>query len=211
MSELVWGDVDWNTADSGSSGKTEFMRLTEGDNVIRIMANPIQLYVNWVTLPDGTNKRINTPEDDDLARKLEDAGFKRQTNWMLKVLDRSDNQFKLLTISRQIFDAIKALAAHKKWGKVTGYDLTVTRGPKGKQPLYRVQPDPHEPLDSSLKESFMKFSESLNIERLISPSDTKYVCEIMGWKVPTAKAEESEADPFSSSEEGEGDTEYNFE
>lgn len=210
MSELVWGDVDWNNADVGENGNSvEFMRLSEGANVVRILGNPVQFYVNWVTLPDGRKRKINSPEEGSLIRKLEDAGFKRQTRWLLKVLDRRDNKFKMLEVGSQIFTGIKDLVNNKKWGKVTGYDITINRGPKGKQPLYSVQPDPKEPLDSALKQSFIEFNDGLNIERLISPSDTQYVCELMGWPVPTTAEVDSE-DPFATEEDGASEFDYDF-
>lgn len=209
MSELVFGEVDWNDADSSTGGgnRVDFMRLTEGSNCVRVLSNPLQFYVNWVTLPDGRKRKLNSPDSTELVRKLEDAGFKRQTRWIVKVLDRKDNQFKLLEIGSQIFNAIKALYNNPKWGKVSNYDITINRGPKGTQPLYSVQPDPKEPLDGSLKQSFQEFNDNLNLERLLSPSDPKYVCELLGWPLPggASASEAEDEDPF-----GESDSESGF-
>ncbi len=216
MSELVFGEVDWNSADSAAPGgnRVEFMRLSEGANVVRVLSNPLQFYVNWVTLPDGRKRKINSPDSTELVRKLEDGGFKRQTRWIVKVLDRKDNQFKLLEIGSQIFNSIKSLYNNPKWGKVNAYDVTINRGPKGTQPLYSVQPDPKEPLDASLRDSFQQFNDTLNLERLLSPSDPKYVCELLGWPVPGGAApgvtDSDEADPFDGSASESGGFDYDF-
>ena len=108
--EVVSGEIDWNEADlpsPKSGGKSDYMRLKEGENVVRIMGNPVQTYIHWVTLPDGTQRKIVSPSNSPaLVKKLEEAGFRRQPNWIIKVLDRSDNEFKLLEIGNQIYKGI---------------------------------------------------------------------------------------------------------
>lgn len=205
-SELVFGDIDWNSADA-SGGTLEFMRLQEGANVVRILGNPQQFYVNWLTLPGGKKKKVNTPDSPELAQRLEDAGFKRQARWFLKVLDRKDNKFKLLEISKQVFLGVKNLYNNKKWGKVTEYDITINKGKPNTQPLYNVTPDPHEPLDGALKEAYLEFKENLKIERLLAPSDPEYVCNLMGWEMGEVEAESSGSDD-AFGEDGEED--YDF-
>lgn len=193
MAELTFGEVDWNDpeVDSGPRGpRTEFMRLEQGDSVVRVMGQPIKFYVNWVDTAEGKRRKVNTPiEDPALVDRLEEAGFKRTTRWLLKVLDRSDDVFKLLEVGPQVFKGIRDLVQNPKWGKVTAYDITINRGPKGQQPLYRVYPDPKEALPETLKASWSEFNENLNVERLITPSDPQHVYDLMGWDAPGASTE----------------------
>ena len=198
MSEMVFGEIDWNDGDdSGSGGKTEFMRLEQGENIVRIMANPVQFYIHWLETPDGKMRKVNSPiSSPDLVRRLEEAGFKRRPKWMVKVLDRSDDTFKLLEVGTQIYSGVKALFNNKKWGKVTAYDLTIERGPKGAQPLYRVTPDPKEPLDAKFQEAFVRFNDNLNLDGLVQPTDPEKIYELLGWK-------DGEDSSGSSDEEGE--------
>ena len=186
MGEFVFGEIDWNsgaTPTSSGGRASDFMRLVEGENVVRVMGNPTQYFVHWVTTADGSTRKINSPIDDaDLVRRLEDEGYRRQARWIVKVLDRNDDTFKLLEIGSQIYNGIRALFNHPKWGKVTQYDLSVNRGPKGSQPLYNVTPNPKEALDSSLKDSYVEFNDRVNLEKLISPADPQDVYEIMGWR-----------------------------
>nr|BDD46199.1 hypothetical protein 33 [bacterium] len=182
MSKIVFGEVDWNsTAGESGGGKTQFMRLEQGRNVVRVMGNPLQFFINWVETSEGKRK-VNSPvSSPELLQRLDDAGFKRKPRWIIKVLDRNDGQFKLLEIGPQIYNGIRQLVNDPDWGKVTSYDLVITRGKPGQQPLYSVSPRPKSGLDESLKDAFMAFNDGLNLDRLIQPSDPKYVLELLGW------------------------------
>ena len=183
MTNVVFGEIDWNAADvSAGNTKSIFMRMEEGENVVRVMGNPIQFYVHWVTLPDNSKRKIVSPiESPELVQRLEDSGFRRQTKWLIKVLDRNDNTFKVMEVGSQIYNGIRALYNNKKWGKVTSYDLSINRGPKGSQPLYNVTPNPKENLGTEYKEQFKKFSTELDMNKLISPTSVEKVCELMNW------------------------------
>jgi hypothetical protein len=196
MSSIVFGEVDWNSsAGSSGGGKTQFMRLEAGRNVVRVMGNPLQFYINWVETPEGKRK-INSPvASPELLQRLEDAGFKRKPRWIVKVLDRADGQFKLLEIGPQIYNGIRQLVNDPDWGKVTSYDLIVTRGKPGSQPLYSVSPRPKSGLDDGLKESFLAFNDGLNLDRLIQPSDPEWVMEQLGWSSKaSSKSSSSDGD-----------------
>jgi len=183
MSKIIFGEVDWNSDASDPGGnRAQFMKLEQGRTVVRVMGNPVQFYINWVELAEGKKKKFNSPvAAPELLQKLEDAGFKRKARWIVKVLDRSDNQFKLLEISPQIYAGIRQLVNDPDWGKVTSYDLIITRNKPGTQPLYTVSPRPKSAIDDSLKDAYMEFNDGLNLDRLIQPSDPQYVMDLMGW------------------------------
>ncbi len=200
MTEMVFGEIDWNAADSG--GKSDFMRLEEGENIVRVMGNPVQFYIHWVNTPDGSKRKVNSPiGTPELVRALEDTGFRRQARWLIKVLDRSDDEFRVLEVGPQIYNGVKALYNNSRWGKVTAYDVTIGKGPKGSQPLYNVTPNPKEPLSSDFKARFVDFNDRVNVEKLISPSSASEVCEVMSWNVQ---------DLSDSAEETASDEEFDF-
>jgi hypothetical protein len=186
-SDVVFGEIDWNSGDvsegSAASGmKNDFMKLDVGKSRVRIMGNPVQFYIHWLDTPDGKKRKVNSPIGDaKLVRKLEDAGFKRRPRWMIKVLDRANNEFKLLEIGSQIYNGIKTLYLDEDWGPVTGYDITIERGTPGTQPLYRVTPRPKSPLESSFREDFNKFNDRVDMLKLTQPTSPESVREIMGW------------------------------
>jgi hypothetical protein len=196
--EVVSGEIDWNEADLPSpksgGGKSDYMRLKEGENVVRIMGNPVQTYIHWVTLPDGAQRKIVSPSNSPaLVKKLEEAGFRRQPNWIIKVLDRSDNEFKLLEIGNQIYKGIQTLFNNPKWGKVTAYDISVNRGPKGQQPLYSVTPNPKESLESSFKQKYIDFNDRINIDKLVSPMPAEEISKMLGLSSSSSRDENDEA------------------
>jgi hypothetical protein len=197
--EVVSGEIDWNEADlpsPKSGGKSDYMRLKEGENVVRIMGNPVQTYIHWVTLPDGTQRKIVSPSNSPaLVKKLEEAGFRRQPNWIIKVLDRSDDEFKLLEIGNQIYKGIQTLFNNPKWGKVTGYDISVNRGPKGQQPLYSVTPNPKESLESSFKQKFIDFNDRINIDKLVSPMPAEEISKMLGLSSSSSRDEDEDSAP----------------
>ena len=193
--ETISGEIDWNEADLPSpkgSGKNDYIRLKEGENVVRIMGNPVQTYIHWLTLPDGSQRKIVSPSSNPaLVRRLEDAGFRRQPNWIIKVLDRSDDEFKLLEVGNQIYKGIQTLYNNPKWGKVTGYDVSINRGPKGQQPLYSVTPNPKESLETSFKQKFVDFNDRVNIDKLISPIPSEEIEKMLGLSSESSQQEET--------------------
>jgi hypothetical protein len=191
MSDMVFGEVDWNAADSGGT-KSNFMRMEEGENLVRVMGNPVQFYIHWVVTPDGSRRKVNSPIDSPkLIRRLEDSGFKRQARWLVKVLDRTDDEFRVLEVGPQIYNGIKSLYNNSRWGKVTQYDLSINKGPKGTQPLYGVTPNPKEALSADFKSKFVAFNDRVDVDKVITPATSAEVCDVMGWSAsePVATSE----------------------
>ncbi len=185
MSQIQMGEINWNDGDvnEGGTGKSDFMRLeANSKSRVRIMGNPVQYYVHWLDLPDGKKKKINCPVSDlALVKKLTDAGFKKQARWMIKVLDRTDGQFKILEIGSQIYSAVKNLVQDSDWGPITGYDVSIDRGSPGSQPLYRVTPRPKSALEAEYKSAFLAFNERVDLNKFIQPADPAEVRKEMGW------------------------------
>lgn len=222
--DVVFGEIDWNSGDvsdgtGGQSLKSDFMRLDVGKARVRVMGNPVQFYIHWLDTPDGKKRKVNSPiSDQKLVRKLEDAGFKRRPRWLIKVLDRATNEFKLLEIGSQIYNGIKTLYLDEDWGPVTGYDITIERGTPGTQPLYRVTPRPKSQLESSFKEDFQKFNDRVDMTKLTQPATPDTVREIMGWaegggstaSAPPSKGK-ADSKPKGKASADEDDDFFNFE
>lgn len=213
MAKEATGEIDWNDADFSGKGKTDYMKLKEGENDVRVMGNPIQSYVHWVTTSDGKQKKIVSPSNSpQLLKKLEDSGFRRQTNWIVKILDRDGDSFKLMEIGSQIYKGIQMLANNPKWGKVTAYDISINKGPKGQQPLYNVTPNPRETLDPKFKQEFIEFNDKLNIDRMITPMPSEEIAKMLGFNLsaPTQKSESSADDSKAGTGKGK-DFNFDFE
>jgi hypothetical protein len=181
MSDITFGEIDWNSATTTEKTKNIYMSLKEGDNIIRVLSNPVQYYVHWVETDAGKRKITSPIESPELVTKLEDAGFRRQTRWILRVIDRNTDEPKLLEVGTQILNGIISIRNNPKWGDLRAYDISVNRGKPGQTPLYRVNPEPKEALSAELKKSFSDFLAETDIEQVIKPTSVEKVCEIMGW------------------------------
>jgi len=202
MSKLTFGEVDWNSGDV-QVGASDFLKLEEGETTVRVMGNPIQFYVNWVQpTGGGKNRKIISPvSNEKLMNALDDAGYKRQARWMVVVLDRQDDdlkkqKFKLLEIGSQIYSGIKTLYNKKAWGPVTKYDIVITRGAPGSQPLYSVVPNPKTSVEAIFKKPFAEFMKRIDIDKFMQPATTAEVCEILGWNTADFLDGEEQEDAF---------------
>lgn len=210
--KVVFGEIDWNTAEATNkptNNKNIYMQLKDGENLVRVLGNPIQFHVHWVETAQGKRK-VNSPiESPALVSRLEDSGYRRQTKWMLRVLDQNTKEFKVLEIGSQIYNGIVALINNPKWGRVSQYDISINRAPKGTNPLYSVTPNPKESVDASLKTAFEEWKTELDVERLVRPTEPAKVCEIMGWD----SSNYSSSSSSSGSEEKveDGDFDFDFE
>lgn len=195
--EVTTGEIDWNAADlPGSKGKTDFIKLAVGATDIRVLSNPHQYHTHWILTPDGKKRKITSPTSNpDLVRRIEAAGFKQQPSWILRVLDRNDGpdgKFKLWEIGPQIYKALMTLVNNPKWGKLPAYDVTVTRGPEGQNPLYNVTPNPKEALDSSMKAKFAEFNDSVDLSKFTAEMPSAEIEKLLGFG-PTESTGNSKA------------------
>jgi len=195
-------EVDWNDPEAAKEKRqSDFMRLKEGENVVRVMSNPTKTFVHWITTADGNQRKINSPAGNpELVKQLEEAGYKLQTNYIIKVLDRSDDKFKLMEVGPQIFKGIQMLNLNPKWGKVTAYDISITKGPKGTQPLYNVTPNPKEKLDQQLSDGFESFNDRVDLSKITATLPDHEIMKLLGWNSTSKKASQQQGRNTSSSE-----------
>ena len=153
MAQFKTGEVDWDSTDvqvqkGGLNGEGLFLNMKEpGDYSIRVISKPYQYYAHWVKDAEGKNRKVNCTLENCPVCVDENKG--PQARWLLLVLYRNPgkgNEVKILDCSTQIFGQLKALKNHEKWGDLRTYDATITRGRKGQNPLYNVNPSPKEDL-----------------------------------------------------------------
>lgn len=185
MSEVKYGELaSWDDGDV--SGPSDFMNLEQGDNKVRIVTNPYQFVVHWVKDESGKNRKIRCAINDcPLCRQGVDA----QTRWYIGVLDYKSGRPKILEIGSQIFRGIRGYVNNpdwnetikKPWGQILAYDVNITRGPKGTQPLYQVMPSPKmkdiTEGETALTEGFLK---RVDITKFTQPPTPAEVEEKLG-------------------------------
>lgn len=190
MSKHTFGNVEWNSVDvtpQGGGGGNDFKKLKDGFNIVRVMTNPYQFSVNWLTTPDGKKRKIYTPiSSPELVKKLEASDFRSQRKWFVTILDREDDKFKLLEIGSQIFQGIQDCHDNPSWGDVTQYDVTIKKGKRqtktGEQTFYSVQGNPPiSPLTQEQLDELAAFKERCSPEKFTNPTEPEEVCSIMQW------------------------------
>jgi hypothetical protein len=163
--EYKYGELDnWDEVEVKTG--SEFMKLVEGDNVVRIITKPYQFSVAWIKNQKGTHKvRSAMTKDCPLVK----AGEKLQNRWYVGVFERKTKTVKILEISGQIVSSIKKLALDEDWGNPRDYDVNIVRGAPDSQPLYTVIAKPKKPLTDDEKAQVARFNELTDLKKMTTP------------------------------------------
>lgn len=153
----TFGEVDWNSDvfPGDGKGKTNskdlFLRLNEGANELRILTQPHQYLVH----------KYKKEGDTGFGQKVQCSavhgscplcaqGDKAKPRWLLGVITRKDNTYKILDISFAVFSAIRKLNKNPKFGDPTKYDINIEVDKNGGATgYYSVQAYSKEPLSAS--------------------------------------------------------------
>lgn len=196
MSNITFGEVDWGDINLGSSDSQErvsdFLILKEGNNKVRILSKAMSFATHWVTLDDGTKRKVNCATAGCPVCKRGQDTDKPKPRWLIKVLNRDENRIQLLEIGPQIASGIKTLVDNEDWGPVTDYDVNIKRNPAGSKPLYAVMPGKRAPLTTDEKALFAAFNERVDATMFIKPPKPEEVAEKLGWAVEAPKAVSNE-------------------
>lgn len=155
---------------------SEFMKLDEGSNIVRIASTPLIGYIWWVD-ETGTPKKkgemvkkgdkpIRVGFEDSLPADVESA----KEFWMVKVYDFATDSVRVLEITQStIIRSLNDLIINEKWGDPRNYNLDIKKDGKGQQTKYSVLPEPKEDLDEEIQEKINTSRVDLN--RYLSPVD----------------------------------------
>jgi hypothetical protein len=194
-----WGD--------GDTGASDFVRLEEGSNVFRCISSPFQFYSHWVEDAAGQKRKVHCAMKDCPVCV---RGDNAKPSWYVSVLNRKTGKGGIMEIGAQIFKQIKALAMKKSYGDPRGYDIDITRAPKGSQPLYSVLPEPKENLSDEDKAIAKEFLGRIDLQTMVEPPTPEAIAEKLGLEVKAkakvAAAVEDDAPPPSD----EADSDFNF-
>jgi hypothetical protein len=177
--EYKYGELqDWDEAEVKTG--SEFMKLVEGDNVVRI------------TDGAGVPRKIRAAAERNCP--LKKRGEKLQNRWYVGVINRKTKSAQVMEISSQIVSAIKKLYKDEDWGDPEQYDINVCRGPAGSQPLYTVIAKPKKPLNDDDKAMVARFVENTDLKKMTTPPTPEEVAErlaaIEGGQVGNSKGQQ---------------------
>jgi len=122
-----WDEVELKRPNQNAGRTDLYMKLGNGDNVIRIITKPHEFTVyKYKTNKDdpGYGVRILAPLGSD-RDPLKDKGFKSQKRWLVGIIDRKTQAFKILDLSPGAFRGIQELVREEDWGDPSQYDINI--------------------------------------------------------------------------------------
>ena len=133
MANIQNGQVEWKNVGGGGAGgigKDAWMRLNPGSNVIRLLTLPHQ-YHQHRYMVEGGKKYGYRIDCAGQGCPLCQEGDKAKRRWLLGVIDRKTNTYKVLDIGFSVFKSIQTYAKDDEWGDPSGYDIDIVVDPNG--------------------------------------------------------------------------------
>lgn len=239
-----WGEVDlsFNTPKQYSKQENVFLKLKDGDNKVRLLTKPSQFWQHKYKPPGdkGFGYRVSCskagnaggscPLCDIVAKEMRDKVdpknrmvTKAQKRWLVGVIDRDSASYKILDISKTVFQAVQDLFNDSDWGDPIQYDINIkvnkNGGPTG---YYGVTPKNAKPLseaDLQLKDEEMDVDDL--IQRCQPPTEEEVIEQMARWDAfskkrsgkvePEAQTQTSaKSEPQTSSASSDSDDDYDF-
>ena len=171
------GKVSWEEADVQQKSSDFAQMKDEGDYDFRIFTSPYQFYSHWTKDATGKDKKVHCAVDDC---PVCERGEKASARWFIGVINRKTNKCEILEIGSQVYQQLLVLAKNPKWGDPKGYDITITRKPKGSNPLYAVVPNPKTAFSDEEKTMAKEFTGRVDLVKLSASPSADKVREVLG-------------------------------
>jgi hypothetical protein len=173
----TFGEVSWTDDVFGGDGKKNtnskdlFLRLDEGPNEMRLITQPFQYLVHKYKKDDDTGfgQKVQCSAIHGSC-PLCAMGDKAKPRWLLGVISRKTNTYKILDISFAVFSQIRKYAKNvQRFGDPTKYDINVEVDKNGGATgYYSVQALNKEPLSAA--DQVIKDSADLDdLKRRVTP------------------------------------------
>lgn len=176
--EVSWTDESLAAGDGKGKGKDQYLKLKPGSNLIRVLTLPHQFYQHKYKIDGdkGYGHRLFCSAKHGFCPVCA-KGDKPKKRWLLGVIDRNSNTYKILDISWSVLNDIQTYARDEDWGDPIQYDFDIVVNPHG-GPVgyYKAVAKPKRPL--SAQDLLTK--EQVNLDDLVrkcTPPDPKKVEE----------------------------------
>lgn len=138
---------DYETPQTGG----HYLKLTKGENKIRIVAKPT---IGWLDWKDNKPLRYKMNEKPE---KPVNPDKPIRHFWALYVWSYNNNAPMVLEITQAtIQKAITDLSKDSDWGAPYAYDLKITKKGEDKNTEYSVTPSPKRPIDEAVFQEITK-------------------------------------------------------
>lgn len=129
-------ELDWGNMSTGGGGEqTQFLKLENGDNRIRVVGKPVTVDLHWEETLDGGKKKVICPGAGCPICK---AGHVPQSRYQVLVIDRKDSKVKILEGGPRIFGSFREYAMDPEYGDPTKYDMKIKKEGAGRETKYTV-------------------------------------------------------------------------
>lgn len=173
----TFGEVSWSDdvfpgdGKKNTNSKDLFLRLDEGPNELRLLTKPFQYFVHKYKKEGdaGFGQKVHCSAIHGSC-PLCATGDKAKPRWLLGVISRKTNTYKILDISFAVFSAIRKYAKNPKFGDPTKYDINVEVDKNGGATgYYSVQALPKEPLSAADQVIKDKDVDEDDLKRRVTP------------------------------------------
>lgn len=157
------------------TGGSNYMKLQQGENKIRILTEPLMGWEYWTEDNEGKKvTRVREFKDVPMeVRSSTDPQAKAKYFWALLVWSYADEQAQVLTLTQaSIRKAIAGLDEDPDWGDAREYDLSIKKSGEKLETEYQVNPKP--------KAKFVEKGKDIptvNLEALFDNADPFAVAE----------------------------------
>lgn len=161
----TWDEVELKQANSFQRSKDLYMRLENGNNVVRCVTRPHQYLVhNFKEEGDsGFGAKIMCSSFHKKC-PLCDTGDRPKRRWLVGIIERKTQTYKVLDMSVSVFKAIQELSRDEDYGNPEGYDIDIKVDKQGGATgYYTVIPKPRKPLS----EKDLELKNDVNHEDLL--------------------------------------------
>src|SRR6266404_401059 len=130
-----FGATNWNIETSNGykpnqNNKDLYLRLEQGSNLVRLVTKPYEYLVhqNWKINPTdaGYGHRVMSSlfyDGKDILKEKYNSTPKRR--WLVGVICRKTQSYKLLDISKSVFEGIRECVRTEEYGDPLNYDLDI--------------------------------------------------------------------------------------
>lgn len=152
--EINWSDDVFGGQDGkkNTNSKDLFLRLDEGPNEVRLITQPFQYLVHKYKKADDTGfgQKVQCSAIHGSC-PLCATGDKAKPRWLLGVISRKTNTYKILDISFAVFSQVRKYAKNAaRFGDPTKYDINIEVDKNGGATgYYSVQALNKEPLSAT--------------------------------------------------------------
>lgn len=150
-----YGLTNWDEVEvkqQSGQRKDLYMRLQDKNNVVRMVTKPYQYTVHRYKTNEsdpGFGERIMSSLYHGRDPLME-RGLKPKRRWLVGIIDRRTQSYKILDMSVSVFKSIQELVRDEDWGDPTQYDIDIkvdkNGGPTG---YYTVIPKSKKPLSAA--------------------------------------------------------------